>query len=246
MKKSDFEFAITTPVSWTCNFCDDDDDRRSKSKTEEALGEITPEMQVAFCNRIRSSGSEYLKSATSCTLGHKSQGTKKSVNAAIAPIGVVDTTLVVKGVEGGIQSAADRAVIAKAYTAAYNQMHWSNNHYLSEPEAKSTDLSWTCNFCDDDDDRAQAITSVIEVASPVVEWTCNFCDDDDDRKAKNAVVGWTCNFCDDDDDRAKDIFTAKSMEKDILAKIQAAGGKFAKVTSVSIARASKLVKSAKA
>jgi hypothetical protein len=94
------------------------------------------ELEVSFCNKIRASDSEYLKSATSCSLEFEGEEkkAKKHTMTASEPVATLDSTLILKGVAGDATTKDELALIAKAYVSAYNDVHFESGRYLSDAE----------------------------------------------------------------------------------------------------------------
>ena len=154
--------------------------------------DATAELETTFCNKIRASGSAYLKSASHCFIQFEQQDNKVGNNMMkqqkAAPVvsdslATIDTTLILKGVNGATTSKEELAVIAKAYVSAYNDVHWDAGHYMADAEipfAAGTPLEWSCTRCPDDDSvHAGATTLVLDIVTPVIQWSCTRCPDDD-------------------------------------------------------------------
>jgi methyl coenzyme M reductase subunit C len=154
--------------------------------------DATAELETTFCNKIRASGSAYLKSASHCNIQFEQQDNKKSSSMMLkkshAPVvseslATIDTTLILKGVNGAATSKEELAVIAKAYVSAYNDVHWDAGHYMADAEipfVAGTPLEWSCTRCPDDDSaRTGANTLVLDLVTPVIQWSCTRCPDDD-------------------------------------------------------------------
>lgn len=154
--------------------------------------DASAELEVAFCNKIRSSESEYLKSTNHCSIQFEqsNSGSKHHAPAATTIAATIDTTLLLKGVAGDDATQEDLAVIAKAYVSAYNDVHWNAGHYMSDveiPFSAGTPLDWSCLRCGNDVRVAGANTLVLDVVAPVIEYTCRRCRRDDD--ASSTIVG---------------------------------------------------------
>merc|ERR1711862_1025431 len=135
-------------------------------------------------------GSKYLSSAKSCSIKFDNDADKtqtKHVGTESSKVGTIDSTLILKGVNGDVSSKKDLATIAKAFVSAYNDVHWDANHFLADAEipfsaATPDPDSIMCKFCPDDDSMGGASstkTLVLDVVTPVVGIMCKFCPDDD-------------------------------------------------------------------
>jgi hypothetical protein len=188
-------FSVKTAVGGMCNNCKDDDWMGSSESllmsafTKDCAGlcnkDAAAELEVNFCNKIKSAGSKYLNSTKSCSI--KFDADAKNTNQvdlnASNNVATIDSTLILKGVAGDATSKEDLAIIAKAFVSAYNDVHWDANHYLADAEipfsAGSPDSSM-CNNCKDDDWMgAMTKTLVLDIVTPVVGGMCNNCKDDD-------------------------------------------------------------------
>jgi hypothetical protein len=179
--------------------------------------DASAELEVTFCNKIRASGSAYLKAASQCSIQFEQDNNRNSMMkqqpapAVSDSLASIDTTLILKGVNGATTSKEELAVIAKAYVSAYNDVHWDAGHYMADAEipfAAGTPLEWTCTRCPDDDSvLAGANTLVLDIVTPVIEWTCTRCPDDD---AADYVVSLE-----------NDEHTRKAVEVAFCKKLQA-------------------------
>jgi hypothetical protein len=246
---SDFVFSVEAPVAFpVCRFCKDDDTSMSSSLLTTALVEdcaglcnkqATAELEVSFCNKIRSSSSSYLKGVNACSIEFDIEGGKKHTSENITPasdaLAVLDNTLILKGVTGDATTKEELALIAKAFVSAYNDAHWESGHYLSDADvlfsartrgpSKGPPL---CRFCKDDDSAGGATTLVLDIISPVVFPVCRFCRDDDASSVQLK-------------DLKSDELTRKAVEVAFCKKIQASVSDKLKATqSCSIAMESVL------
>merc|ERR1711982_28620 len=144
-------------------------------------------------NKIRlANSSKYLSSAKSCSIKFDNDADKeqtKHVGTKSSKVGTIDSTLILKGVNGDVSSKNELAIIAKAFVSAYNDVHWDANHFLADAEIPFTagtpdPDSIMCKFCPDDDSMggasgASTKTLVLDVVTPVVGIMCKFCPDDD-------------------------------------------------------------------
>merc|ERR1711988_186505 len=182
-----------------CKFCPDDDAMGGiesilmTALSNDCAGlcekDAAADLEVNFCNKIRSAqGSKYLSSAKSCSIKYDNDKKQtKHVGTKSSKVGTIDSTLILKGVNGDVSSKNELAIIAKAFVSAYNDVHWDANHFLADAEipfsAGTPDPdSIMCKFCPDDDSMGGASstkTLVLDVVTPVVGIMCKFCPDDD-------------------------------------------------------------------
>ena len=112
-------------------------------------------------------------------------------------VATIDSTLILKGVVNAddvVSSKVDRAILAKAFVSAYNDVHWDADHYffisdaeiipfltgISSSENDSDSVGITCRLCPDDDsimvgdgsNAMMAKTLVLDAITPVVGITC--------------------------------------------------------------------------
>eukprot|EP00531_Pseudo-nitzschia_arenysensis_P015560 CAMPEP_0116133100 /NCGR_PEP_ID=MMETSP0329-20121206/9921_1 /TAXON_ID=697910 /ORGANISM="Pseudo-nitzschia arenysensis, Strain B593" /LENGTH=347 /DNA_ID=CAMNT_0003627699 /DNA_START=275 /DNA_END=1318 /DNA_ORIENTATION=- len=197
-------FDVQTPVlmwiwpDFRCRMCPDDDAMGATQQSllltaisEDCAGlcnnEATAELEVNFCDRIKSSqGSKYLSTTTACSISFDAdvkieakvdskESPKDDGNSE--PIAALDTTIVLKGVASGETTQEEKAILAKAFVAAYNDVHWKDNHYLNDAEIPF--IASRANAANDDSN-----TLVFDVQTPVLMWIwpdfrCRMCPDDD-------------------------------------------------------------------
>jgi len=207
-------FEVKTPVGFLCRHCPDDDAMGDAAGSllmtaviEDCAGlckkDAVAELEVNFCNKIRSAnGSKYLGSAKSCAIRFDSDNETKSrssnnntlqqAGTASYMVATIDSTIILKGVGSGDITQEEKAVLAKAFVSAYNDVHWGANHYLTDAEipfaaATGSPDDFLCRHCPDDDSmggRASAAaqqinTLVFDVVTPVEAFLCRHCPDDD-------------------------------------------------------------------
>jgi hypothetical protein len=195
-------FEVQTPVGFLCRHCPDDDAMGTESLlmtaiTDDCAGlckkEAAAELEVNFCNKIKSAqGSEYLSSTKACAIrfdaNEEKDAKNKHAGAADNLVAVLDSTIILKGVGAGDATQEEQALLAKAFVSAYNEVHWSANHYLSDAVVPFTTSTGTdpsgflCRHCPDDDamgGAANTNTLVLEIVTPVQAFLCRHCPDDD-------------------------------------------------------------------
>jgi len=196
-------FDVRTPVGFLCRHCPDDDAMGVGDSillaalTEDCAGlcktNAAAELEVAFCNKIQSAtGSTYLASTKSCAIrfdANNENGDNKAVPSVSTPVATLDSTLVLKGVGAGDATHEERAVLAKAFVSAYNDVHWDANHYLVDAEISMIAASnnnndpdgFLCRHCPDDDSMGGRATStmILDIVTPVEAFLCRHCPDDD-------------------------------------------------------------------
>ena len=199
-------FEVRTPVGFLCRHCPDDDAMGAAGDslllaalTADCAGlckkDAAAELEVSFCNKIRSANgsSPYLSSAKSCTIrfdANNPEASSKAVPSASTPVATLDSTLILKGVGAGEATQQERAVLAKAFVSAYNDVHWGTNHYLADAEIslvastnKNDPDGFLCRHCPDDDSMggraASANTMILDIVTPVEAFLCRHCPDDD-------------------------------------------------------------------
>ena len=200
-------FEVKTPVGFLCHLCPDDDAMGADSLlmtaiTKDCAGlcekDAVAELEVSFCNKIRSASgsSKYLASAKSCAIrfdAHnekkKNKSMKQNANTSSNTVATIDSTIILKGVGAGDATQEEKAILAKAFVSAYNDVHWGKNHYLNDaqiPFAAATNPDgFLCHLCPDDDSMGsvanvkQTNTLVFDVVTPVEAFLCHLCPDDD-------------------------------------------------------------------
>lgn len=196
--ESDSSFDVQTPVMiwiWPdirCRMCPDDDAMGSAQQSlllsaisKDCAGlcnkDATAELEVNFCDRIKSSqGSKYLSTTTACSISFDTDVNVEEIakdDGNSEPIAALDTTIVLKGVASGETTQEEKAILAKAFVAAYNDVHWKDNHYLNDAEIPF--LASRENAAD-----ADSNTLVLDIVTPVMIWIwpdirCRMCPDDD-------------------------------------------------------------------
>lgn len=190
------EFEVETPVliwlwpGFLCRHCPDDDAMGAQQSllltavSEDCAGlcnkEATAELEVNFCDRIKSSqGSKYLASTTACSIAFDAEvnadkTTETESDNNNDPVATLDTTIVLKGVGSGEATQEEQAILAKAFVAAYNDVHWKDNHYLNDAEIPFIAAN----------DASDSNTLVLDIVTPVMIWLwpgflCRHCPDDD-------------------------------------------------------------------
>ena len=103
--------------------------------------EATAELEVKFCDRVKSSqGSKYLSSTTTCSISFDTKVDMDKISHSSKSdsnndsVATLDTTIVLKGVGSGETTQEEQAILAKAFVAAYNDVHWNENHFLEDAE----------------------------------------------------------------------------------------------------------------
>ena len=199
-------FSVKTPVGVLCKWCPDDDAMGGFEESilmtalsQDCAGlckkEASVELEVNFCNKIRSQESKYLSSAKSCAIQFDAETHKEADATASSKIGTIDSTLILKGVNGDV-TKQDHAIIAKAFVSAYNDVHWGANHFLADAEiafaaGTSGPNDVMCKWCPDDDSmggKASTKTLVLDVITPVVGIMCKWCPDDDSMGSSMASL----------------------------------------------------------
>ena len=240
-------FEIETPVliwlwpGFLCRHCPDDDAMGAAQQslllqavTEDCAGlcheEATKELESNFCDRIQSGSSDYLKSADSCSITFHVNDENISSNdndkpAAPETVATIGSTIILKGAGAGETTQEEKALLAKAFVSAYNDVHWDANHYLSDAEIPFVANSAIAN------ENASINTLVLEVQTPVLIWLwpgflCRHCPDDD-AMGTNLVGA---------DELSLDSEKKTAVEKLFLHKIQSSvSEKLAGTHSVSFA-----------
>jgi len=200
-------FEVKTPVGFLCRHCPDDDAMGGADSLlmtaviEDCAGlckkDAVAELEVNFCSKIRSArGSKYLGSAKSCAIHFDSDNETKSSNNNMQvgtvsnTVATIDSTIILKGVGAGDATQEEKAILAKAFVSAYNDVHWGANHYLSDAEIPFAAVTgspddFLCRHCPDDDSMGGASaakktnTLVFDVVTPVEAFLCRHCPDDD-------------------------------------------------------------------
>lgn len=194
-------FMVDTPIMlWTswwypailCRHCPDDDAMGAAQQSllltavsEDCAGlcnkDATAELEVNFCDRIKSSqGSKYLSSTNACSISfddHVDVEKIETNDEKSEPVATLDTTIVLKGVGDGEFTQEEQAILAKAFVAAYNDVHWKDNHYLNDAAIPFIAAN----------EKSDSNTLVLDVVNPVMLWTswwypailCRHCPDDD-------------------------------------------------------------------
>merc|ERR1712127_55542 len=148
-------------------------------------------------------------------------------------VATLDTTIVLKGVGAGEPTQEEHAILAKAFVAAYNDVHWKDHHYLDNAEipfiaAREAEAT-----------SASSNTLVLDIVSPVQLWwkyrgwyipnaLCRHCPDDD-------AMG-TANMEFDVQTIPSNAFDKEAIEVAFCRKIQnSSSNKLASTESCSIA-----------
>jgi len=235
-------FSVKTSVGILCKYCPDDDAMGSVESllmtalTNDCAGlckkDAAAELEVNFCNKIRSAeGSKYLNSAKSCSIKFDTENKNnktnhvKSTSASNNNVATIDSTLILKGVNGDATSKDELAIIAKAFVSAYNDVHWNTNHYLVDAEipfsagtADDPD-SILCKYCPDDDSMGAASstkTLVLDVVTPVVGILCKYCPDDDSMGSKFDMESLKSN---DFNKKAVEVAFCKKLQNSVSDKL---------------------------
>ena len=249
-------FEVKTPVGFLCRHCPDDDAMGANANsllmtavTDDCAGlckkDAAAELEVNFCNKIRSAnqGSKYLSSAKSCAIRFDADNEKKSANSSQVvgngsnKVATIDSTIILKGVGAGDATQEEKALLAKAFVSAYNDVHWGANHYLTDAEIPFTAASaspdgFLCRHCPDDDAMGGAAavakttnTLVFDVVTPVEAFLCRHCPDDDSMGSQFDLQALNSN-----------AFDKKAVEVAFCNKIQnSVSDKLAATQSCSIA-----------
>lgn len=226
-------FEVRTPVGFLCRHCPDDDAMGAAGNslllaalTDDCAGlckkDAAAELEVSFCNKIHlAQGSPYLTSAKSCAIrfdANSIEASNKAVPSASTAVATLDSTLLLKGVGMGETTMQERAVLAKAFVSAYNDVHWGANHYLADAEISmitSTNNDpdgFLCRHCPDDDSMGgrSSNTMILDIVTPVEAFLCRHCPDDDAMGSN----GFDANALESSD------FDKKALEVAFCRKIQ--------------------------
>ena len=237
-------FSVQTPVGFLCNHCPDDDAMGGAANsmlmaaiTNDCAGlckkDASPELEVNFCNRIQTAqGSAYLSSAKACAIRFDADNETiephQHVQVADQKVATLDTTIILKGVAADKEvNQGEQAILAKAFVSAYNYVHWSANHYLSDAEipfVAATDPSgFLCNHCPDDDSMGGQVrdtnTLVFNIVTPVEAFLCNHCPDDDAMGSQFDTSVLTSNAF---DKKAVEVAFCKKLQKSPSTKLASA------------------------
>jgi hypothetical protein len=256
-------FEVKTPVGFLCRHCPDDDAMGADSLlmtavTNDCAGlckkDAAAELEVNFCNKIRfaNQGSKYLSSAKSCAIRFDADNEKKSNNNQVVgngsnKVATIDSTIILKGVGAGDATQEEKALLAKAFVSAYNDVHWGANHYLTDAEipftaASGSPESFLCRHCPDDDAMGGAAaaakktnTLVFDVITPVEAFLCRHCPDDDSMGSQFDIEALNSNAF---DKKAVEVAFCNKIQNSVSEKLAATKSCSIAVESV-IADASK-------
>ena len=225
-----------------CNHCPDDDAMGGANSilmaaiSDDCAGlcmkEASAELEVNFCNRIQSAkGSKYLSSAKACAIRFDAANDTiephQHVGFADQKVATLDTTIILKGVGAGESTQSEQAILAKAFVSAYNDVHWSTNHYLADAEipfTASTDPSgFLCNHCPDDDAMGGVArdtnTLVFNIVTPVEAFLCNHCPDDDAMGSQFDASVLNSNAF---DKKAVEVAFCRKIQNSVSSKLSSA------------------------
>jgi hypothetical protein len=238
-------FEVKTPVGILCRHCPDDDAMGADSLLMTAVTEdcaglcekvAAAKLEINFCNKIRSAqGSAYLSSAESCAIRFDADNEGKSrsnkqVGNASNNVATIDSTIILKGVGAGDVTQEEKAVLAKAFVSAYNDVHWDSNHYLTDAEipfaaATGSPDSILCRHCPDDDSMGgaaavmQTNTIVFDVITPVEAILCRHCPDDDSMGSQFDIKALNSNNF---DKKAVEVAFCNKLQSSVSYKLAAA------------------------
>ena len=240
---SNGSFTVDTPVmiylwpGWWCRHCPDDDAMGAAQQSllltaisEDCAGlcnkDATAELEVNFCDRIKSSqGSKYLSSTNACSISFDDQvdADKTKTSEQHDPVATLDTTIILKGIGSGETTHEEQAILAKAFVAAYNDVHWKDSHYLNDAQIPFIAAN----------EKSDSNTLVLDVVTPVMiylwpGWWCRHCPDDD-------AMGMAAANFDVQNIRSND-FDKEAVEVAFCRKIQnSSSTKLASAESCSLA-----------
>lgn len=211
----DHQTILTTPVKQSCGRkCSDDD-----SATNNAY------LESSFCDKIKTSGSAYLSSATHCSV--VSVPLKEHNANQVEPIGEsrhatnMEAHIVLQGVQEAA-SELDIAILSKALVSTYNDVFWDSEYFMSDAvapfQSSVPQVGQSCGRKCSDDDRVKLGLGntglFVTLTAPLKQSCGRKCSDDDAfRPAIKQSCGRKCS----DDDRAERDFLEASFCDKILA-----------------------------